>query len=230
MIGFFFRLKKLRRWMIQNFPEPNKFGSIGKEAVLEYPAFIGNPQNVYIGDYAKVRSGITVINSVNEKIIIKKYSVLASNVTIVPNNHRSTVGLPQFFLGASHINDKTTDIVIEEDVWVGIGAILLAGAHLGRGCVVGAGSIVNKFIPPYAVVVGPEAKIIKKKFSVEQIIEHEKSLYDEKERLSREFLLENEKKHFEGLKVFGTESNNDSEEAIKIIERLNDIKNSISND
>lgn len=64
--------------------------------------------------------------------------------------------------------------MIEEDVWIGFGAIILAGAHLGRGCVVGAGTIVNKEVPPYSIVVGPTAKIIKKKFTIEQILEHEK--------------------------------------------------------
>lgn len=220
MMEFFFRLKKLRRWMIEHFPSSNKFGSFGKDAVLEYPAFIGNPQNVYIDDFVKVRSGVSVINSPSEKVIIKKYTVVASNVTFVTNNHRSTVNIPQFYLGLSHINDKTCDIVIEEDVWIGFGAIILAGAHLGRGCVVGAGTIVNKEVPPYSIVVGPTAKIIKKKFTIEQILEHEKTLYSINERFSRQELESNEEKYFEGLAVFGTSENNESDRAKVIINKV----------
>lgn len=219
MINFFFKLKKLRRWMIERFPSPDKLGCMGKESVLEYPAFIGNPQNVYIKDFVKVRSGISVINSPSEKVIIKKYTVIASNVTFVTNNHKKTVNIPQFYLGASHMNDKSCDIVVEEDVWIGVGAIILAGAHLGRGCVIGAGTIVNKNIPPYSVVVGPSAKIIKKIFTVEQILEHEKTLYPVNDRLTREELENNEEKYFKDLKVFGTSDNNDSELAKIIINK-----------
>lgn len=117
------------------------------------------------------------------------------------------------------MNDKSCDIVVEEDVWIGVGAIILAGAHLGRGCVIGAGTIVNKNIPPYSVVVGPSAKIIKKKFTVEQILEHEKTLYPVNDRLTREELENNEEKYFKDLKVFGTSDNNDSELAKIIINK-----------
>lgn len=92
----------------------------------------------------------------------KKYTEFAANCTIVTNNHRSTVGIPQFILGASHVNDQSGDVIIEEDVWLGTGVTILSGVRLGRGCIVGANSLVTKDVPPYAVVVGTPAKIIKK--------------------------------------------------------------------
>ena len=60
-----------------------------------------------------------------EKVTIKKYTSIAANCTIVTNNHRSTVGIPQFLLGATHINDKSGDVCINEDFWVGTGVIIL---------------------------------------------------------------------------------------------------------
>ena len=150
---------------------------------------------------------VRIINSPQEKVIIKKYTAIASFVTIVTSNHVSTVGIPHILLGSSHINDKSTDIIIEEDCWVGTGAKLLSGTHLGRGCIVGAGSIVSKEIPPYALVVGSPAKIVAVKFSIEQIMEHERALYPEKERFTRKYLETLFDEHFEGKKVYGKSGN-----------------------
>lgn len=61
-------------------------------------------------------------------------------------------------------------------------------ANIGRGAVVGANSLVVKEVPPYAVVAGSPAKIIAVRFSLEQILEHERHLYPKNERLSKEYL------------------------------------------
>lgn len=67
------------------------------------------------------------------------------------------------------INDGAKSVVIEDDVWVGLNAIVLPGVTIGRGAIVGAGSVVTKNVPPYSIVAGSPAKIIKKRFSEEQI-------------------------------------------------------------
>ena len=74
-------------------------------------------------------------------------------------------------------------------MWVGINVTLLAGAHIGRGAIIGACSVVTKDIPPYSIAVGNPARPIKFKWSVDEIIEHEKALYPEKERFTREELI-----------------------------------------
>ena len=68
------------------------------------------------------------------------------------------------------------EIVVEDDVWIGHGAIILAPVRIGRGAIVAAGSVVTKDIPPYAIVAGVPAKILKMRFSHEQILEHERLL------------------------------------------------------
>ncbi len=65
-------------------------------------------------------------------------------------------------------------VIIEDDVWVGHGAIIIAGATIGRGSVVAAGSVVVKDVPPYSIVGGVPGKVIGKRFTDQQIIEHEK--------------------------------------------------------
>jgi acetyltransferase-like isoleucine patch superfamily enzyme len=52
-------------------------------------------------------------------------------------------------------------ITIEDDVWVGSNAIFLDGAHVGRGSVIGAGSVVRGNIPPYSIAVGVPARVIR---------------------------------------------------------------------
>ncbi len=203
------RIKTIRnflRWVMSAFPSRSKLGYCAANVIIDYPLRIDTPQNVFLYENSKLRE-VRIINSPKEKVVVKRYSAIASNVTIVTSNHVSTVSIPHFLLGSSHINDKSTDIIIEEDCWVGTGAKLLAGTHLGRGCIVGAGSIVNKEVPPYALVVGSPAKIVAVKFSLEQILEHEKALYPEKERFTREYLESLFAEYYEGKKVYGKSGN-----------------------
>lgn len=186
------------------FPRRSRFGYIGKNSIIEYPVEVDSPQSVFISENAKIRNGCAIINSPNEKVYIGKYTSIASYCVFVPANHRSTVTIPHFLLGPSHINDKSQDLHIGEDVWCGTSSVILSGANLGRGCIVAANSVVNKPVPPYAVVGGAPAKIIAVKFSIDQILEHEKALYPENERLSREYLEQLFAEHFVDKKVFGT--------------------------
>lgn len=210
------RLKEFRSYLRNSYPSKQDFGYCHPNVQLDYPIRIDNPQNVFLYENTKMRDGVRIINSPKEKVFVKKYSAIASNTTIVTSNHTSTVTIPHILLGSSHVNDKSTDIIINEDVWIGTRVTLLAGTVLGRGCIVGAGSIVNKEIPPYALVVGSPARIIAVKFSIEQIIEHEKVLYPESERLSIDYLNELFDKYFVDKKVYGVSSGIDTDALMRI--------------
>ena len=179
---------------------------------------------MFVEDNVKIRTGCQIINSTSEKVIIKKYTAIAIGCVIITNTHKSVVTIPHILLGASHISDKSKDIIIEEDVWIGANVTLLAGAHLGRGCIVGAGAIVSKVVPPYAVVVGSPARIIANKFKLEDILKHEAALYPENERISREDLENIFTTYFEGLKTFGCAKEITQEER----ERINKYKRHIN--
>ena len=64
--------------------------------------------------------------------------------------------------------EKNVDIIIEDDCWLGLNAIVLPGVRIGHGSVIGAGAVVTKDIQPYAVAVGVPAKVIKYRNQTEQ--------------------------------------------------------------
>ena len=121
----------------------------------------------------------------NSKFIMKRGCLTAEGLVVVTSNHRQHIG--QFLQGNNEDNEYK-DIIVEEDVWIGINVTLLAGAHIGRGAIIGACSVVTKEIPPYAVAVGNPAKVIKFKWSIDDILKHESMLYPENERFTREEL------------------------------------------
>lgn len=200
-------------------PDRNAFGSMPCHSTISYPCHIEMPKNLFIEDFVKIRYGLTIINAKNEFVYVKKYTVIAPDVTIVTNSHRSTVSIPQVILGESHINDKSADVVIEEDVWVGTRATILAGVTLGRGCIVGANSVVTKSVPPYALVAGMPARIIGVKFSLSDIERHEEALYSPNERMSHEELVTLFDQYYSDKKVFGC-SDSFTEEQMKTVNKL----------
>ena len=215
------KIRKAIRWVLALTPLRSQFGYCANNAIINYPIRVYSPKNLFIYENTLLSHDTCIINSKREKVIIKKHTGIAARTTFVTNNHVSTVSIPFSLLAPSHINDKSADIIVEEDCWIGTGAIILAGVHLGRGSIVGAGSIVNKEIPPYAVVVGCPAKIIAVKFAISQIIEHEKTLYPENERFSHEYLIQLFKTYYEGKKIYGTSDgiNEETNEKIQQLKR-----------
>jgi serine acetyltransferase len=61
------------------------------------------------------------------------------------------------------------DIIIQNDVWIGAKSTIMSGVKISNGSIVGAGSVVTKDVPPYAIVAGNPAKIVKSRFTEEQI-------------------------------------------------------------
>lgn len=208
------------KWLRRKFLVHDDFGKCRCNVDIENPCYINSAKSVFVDANVKLRHNLTIINAPTEKVTIKQYSVLAPYVTIITNNHRSTVGIPHSLLVDSHINDKSTDVTINEDVWIGTRAIIMPGITLGRGCIVSAGALVTHSVPPYALVVGSPAKIVKHIFSIEQIIEHESVLYPPEQRFSRsdlEMIFEN---YYKEVDTYGIKTCLTKEEK----ERIVDIK------
>lgn len=75
-------------------------------------------------------------------------------------------------------------VIIENDVWVGTWAIILKGVCIGRGSIIAAGAVVTKNVSPYSVMGGVPAKLIKRRWSLEEIKRHEVICYKEGERIN----------------------------------------------
>ena len=166
-----------------------KFGYVGNNVVLT-PPIEGNTENVFIYDNVGL-GGHAILSTPNAKIIFKGNTSVAHHLSIHTGNHARIVGR---FVSSITDKDKPEgydqDIIIERDVWIGANVTILAGVHVGRGATIAAGAVVNKDVPPYCIVGGVPAKVIKYYWSKEQIIEHEARLYPENERLSSEELDE----------------------------------------
>ncbi|GMV49223.1 PAS domain-containing protein [Nitrospirales bacterium NOB] len=90
-------------------------------------------------------------------IRIGAHVMMGSCCRMFPHNH----GTASDHLIQQQPLSSKGNIVVEDDVWLGSGAILLSGVHVGKGAIVGAGSVVTKPVPPNAIAVGNPARIVK---------------------------------------------------------------------
>lgn len=165
------------------------FGYFGENVAINPPNFISHPKNVFLmGDNQIDNANILTKNA---KFIMKPHSASGSGLRVSTGNHIRLVG--RFYRSITE-NEKPAgfdqDVVVESDAWIGMNVTLLPGVVVGRGATVGTGSIVTKSLPPYCVAVGAPAKPLKFYWTIDQILEHEKALYPEEDRYTREQLEE----------------------------------------
>lgn len=135
-------------------------------------------------DFEKVHVGrytygvLNVLNYSEDKhLYIGDFCSIAGNVTFIvcADHNVNTISTYPFKVmclkTASREAVSKGDIVIDDDVWVGQNVTILSGVHIGQGAIIAAGAVVTKDVPPYAIVGGNPAKIIKYRFSEEIISE-----------------------------------------------------------
>ena len=177
------------------------YGYKGRKSVIAENVIIYKPQNLYLYECTGIGMNSVIMNW-RAKFVMKRYSGAAFGLKVVTGNHMRVVGKMYMqvtdelkeSLDKNNVYDK--DVIVEEDVWIGSNVTLLGGAHLGRGSNIGSGSVVRGNVPPYAIVIGNPAKVVGFTFTPEQIVEHEKQLYTEEERIPLETLEKNYQKYF----------------------------------
>lgn len=148
------------------------FESIGEGCVISEARCYGE---IVLGKFVTITGPGTIIKSLKEKIYIGSYTSIGQNVCIVDFNHFfgrvSSSFISHLLFKESYLNDIQTKgpVIIGEDVWIGSNTVILPGITIGRGSIIGAGSIVTKDVPKYSVVFGNPAKIVSRRFENEVI-------------------------------------------------------------
>lgn len=164
-----------------------KMGFCGEKVSLNPPLTLSNPENIYL--YGDNKLDNAVILTTNAKFIMKKHSAAAQGFKVATGSHAMIIGKNYREITESEKpQGLDKDVIVEENVWIGMNVVLLSGVVVGRGSTVAAGSVVTKSLPPYCVAGGVPAKPIKFKWNIDEILEHERILYPENERYTQEQL------------------------------------------
>lgn len=158
---------------------------IGKGTSWDRMSVIGD--NTYIGNNCSIT-----------KSRIGRYTSIANNVAIGQGEHnifRTSTSTKIYSTNIDIFEELTQgECIIGNDVWIGANAVIRRGVTISDGAVVGANSFVNKDVPPYAVVGGCPAKIIKYRFEEEKINFLINSHWWEKDLKSARKFIENYEK------------------------------------
>lgn len=124
----------------------------GAEVNIEHNAFF--TPDVSLGD----RSGIGIDCEVNGPVTIGKDVMMGPEVVIYTSDHKyDRLDIPMMDQGYT----EKKQVTIGDDVWIGRRAIIMPGVTVGTGSIIGAGAVVTKDVPPYSVVAGVPAKVVK---------------------------------------------------------------------
>lgn len=164
----YFEDKKVRsEWIKRNSNNYCKLGSL-------VPFRIESLNKLSIGAHSYGTINVEVFLAQNEKLTIGDRCSIASNVKfLLGGEHKytciSTYPYKSIDLKMGYESISKGEILIKDDVWIGYNSLILSGVTIGQGAVIAAGSVVVKDVPPYAIVGGNPAKIIKYRFDKEVI-------------------------------------------------------------
>lgn len=135
--------------------------------------------NLSVGDYTSIPKG-SVIYCTGAELTIGKKVIFGPRPTIITGDHRIDI-VGKYICdvtGKDKLPENDLPVVIEDDCWIGANVTILKGVTIGRGSVIAAGAVVTKSCEPYSIIGGVPAKLIRKRFTIEQIEENEKILYN----------------------------------------------------
>ena len=130
---------------------------------------------VNVGNKSYGIINIVTFNNIS-RLYIGNYVSISENVHFLLDaehftNHLSTYPFKVKILGEKFESFSKGDTIVDDDVWIGYGCLIMSGVHIGKGAIIAAGSVVTKDVPSYAIVGGSPARVIKYRFD-ENIINY----------------------------------------------------------
>jgi len=127
-------------------------------------------RDITLGNYVQFGPGCSVQCdiSIGNKVLIARRVAFVGR-----DDHRIDVVGSTIWDSGRGDSYKT---IVEDDVWIGHAAIVVSGVRIGRGSIVAAGSVVTRDVPPYSIVAGVPANVVKLRFTPAEIEEHERRL------------------------------------------------------
>jgi acetyltransferase-like isoleucine patch superfamily enzyme len=147
------QVKRLRGWYYSGLLARAGSGLRVAEQVL-----INNPANVSVGDNCYIGTGAQLYPW-NAPITIGSNVLIAAGVRIITRKH----GFANMSHPMAQQGYTNAPIVIEDDVWIGFGAVVLPGVTIGRGSIVGSNAVVTRDVEPYSIVGGVPARLIRRR-------------------------------------------------------------------
>lgn len=136
---------------------------IGRDCVLEDDLFFKfdgvweRGPSIIVGDRVFLGRGCEF--NIRQRISIGDECLIASGCKFIDHDHGSVLnGLPM-----RQQAGVEASIVLEEDVWLGVNAVVLKGVRIGRGAIIAAGAVVTRSVPPYAIFAGVPARLLGKR-------------------------------------------------------------------
>lgn len=158
--SFFFlkQLFSLFVYYIINYVYGKKNATIGKNSKIHPTVILRQSERIEIGNNCLINhNNVLQAGKKVGKIIIGNYVHTGANVMMFAFNH----GFDNLDVPTIKQDYYDGDIIINDDVWIGAGSILLPGIKIGKGSIIASGSVVNKDVPPFTIVGGVPAKILK---------------------------------------------------------------------
>ncbi|NCO72197.1 MULTISPECIES: hypothetical protein [Shewanella] len=160
-----------------NFNLRYRFVKYGVDVHVQWNVEIFSPNNIVtFGDHVGINSGTVILSDVN----IGNYVLIAPRCGLINRGeHIYNKPCQTIYDGG---RSRSEMIVIEDDVWIGYGSTILGGVRIGEGSIVAANSLVINDVPPYSIVAGNPAKIIKERFSLDEILKHREMIRNKVEK------------------------------------------------